>query len=288
MMGRHCLVVDGVEPARQNSVLPPDQMDLVNAFYEAAMKEGFDGTGQLITVADAVSTLRTLPAGQQILVLLLASAPDEIRRLPGFLQAIDAMRHRVVSSIALCSFTLSKADTLDCIIAGASAVIDWKPDRSELDEIARASSSGTPIFPEFRPPDQLSLRRAFIITPYPSQARPGVSDDLYGGMLPALKALDIVPVLAKNHVIDKNLQGGVRKHIETTDFSIVNVSTYGGAPNPNVYWEYGFAEGKGKDVIVVNDPSYAPPADFKGDIQAQYKTPAHLTQILYFGLKHLA
>lgn len=289
MPERNFFVVDGADPARWKGSLSSDVADLLVVFASAAGKHGFDGDDTPVTAPDAISRLHALPSGQEVLILFLASAPVEIRLVPGFLRAIAGMGHSLALSIVLCSFQTSTSNALDCAIAGAGAVIDWVTEPGEFEEMVRCAAAGSPLFPAFRPPSHLSaLRKAFIITPYVAPGRPGVSDDIYGGMLPALKALRIEPVLAKDHIVNKNLQHGIREHIESADFSIVNVSTYGGSPNANVYWEYGFAEGSGKTVIVVNDLAYVPHADFAGIVQARYKTPAHLTQILYFGLKHLA
>lgn len=288
------VAVDAAIPARALRLLDADLVDRIRLFMNAAGQHGFDGDEIVHAPETAIDQFSAGTPSARLMLLVLVSSTTEVRRVPNFMEALRKSGHEVSGSIVISAAKLSSSDVLKCLACGIGIVIDWSPSRAEFAKISHCVVSERPYFPRF---DKITRTRAkmeaFIITPYPADdrfpddGRLDVNAVYYGAIVPALKSLEIMPRLANDHVVTHDLQSDVRQDAESSDFSIVNVSLYGGRENPNVYWELGYVEGIRKPVIVIGDLSYTPPSDHRGRVTVTFETIAHLTQIIYCGLRHI-
>ena len=128
-----------------------------------------------------------------------------------------------------------------------------------------------------------TINRAFIATPYDVPAL----TDCYSGIFPAVEALGMKPFLSSAEIASESILQKIREHIDDSRLVIVNLSQYQGLhPNPNVYFELGYAVGRNLPVVLVQRTGDAGvPVNLAGAELLKYSSQSDLAMQLYFGLK---
>ena len=204
---------------------------------------------------------------------------------------------------------------LDCIEAGAcDYLVTSALDRVKLEQrLMPAFHSGDPYvaYPAFRSLDGLRALSVFVVTPF----APPAMQDYYSGLKVAFERLGIAEQTADQEPLYTFLLKSIFKQINDSNIVVGNISSYGLAPNANVYLELGYAMATGKKVILVKrkpqlwtwgsprirsehkvgkgSSRVAPsvgdgiPSDIQGIERLEYVNCADLALRLYFGFRHL-
>jgi predicted nucleotide-binding protein with TIR-like domain len=237
----------------------------------------------------AVSHLKKYPElGKEMTLILLRS--EFLRGVSIEQWTAELYRHRT-NAARIVVYALPGQDSgqlaMGCIREKAcDYIVRNLYDLKQIEERIRRAVNGEPPYGTIRIPYVKDGNKAFIVTPFgPPLAR----DDYFSGIVPALKSLNIVPERGDEELQPTFLQRKICEQIDESGMVIANVSQYGAKrANPNVYFEIGYALGRGKPIIFVrriNEGSL--PADLNGIVYREYKNYTDLALCLYFGLRRL-
>ena len=129
-----------------------------------------------------------------------------------------------------------------------------------------------------------SANRVFIATSYDHAAM----TDCFNGIYPAIETLGMEPFLSKLEITSGSMLQKIREHIDDSRVLIVNLSQYQMPhPSPNVFFELGYAIGRGLSVVLVRraGDNAVVPANLTGAQLIQYCSCSDLAMQLYWSMK---
>jgi hypothetical protein len=176
---------------------------------------------------------------------------------------------------------------MDCIRENAwDYIVRDLHDYEKIRERVGRAFSGLPPYSEINIPRLNHHDKAFIITPY---GPPDARNDYQSGIVPALESIHLVHVRGDDERRPTFLLRKVCEQIDESVLVIANISKYGRSANANVYFEIGYALGRGKPVLLVRraNEQHTVPSDLNGIECFDYANCTDLALMLYFGLRGL-